>query len=274
LRREPCQTSRGRIALGDPASGFEALLMMEPTRMCHSSSAQADRRDRAQAADLRGRLRLHFPPRVWILGGIAPPGGSMSYLRSVPLDERTYPPFSAIKEQFGFIPNFYRAQTMRTDLIEAQIGLVAAILIKDGALSRRQKEYAFLVCSAANLSTYCVTAHCEIVRLLGLQGPEPEEIALDHEHADLPAADKALLDFVRKLTLRPSDFGRQDIDRLRAHGFNDEQILEAVLVMGLAKYANFVAFGLGTVPDFDASRIEETLKASRTETGAPALPAE
>jgi len=36
------------------------------------------------------------------------------------------------------------------------------------------------VCSAANLSTYCVTAHCEIVRILGIEGPEPEQIALDH----------------------------------------------------------------------------------------------
>jgi len=195
----------------------------------------------------------------------------MSYLRSVPHDERDYPPFSAIKAQFGFIPNFYRAQTMRTDLIEAEISLVEAILIKEGALTRRHKEYVFLVCSAANLSTYCVTAHCEIVRLLGLKGPEPEEIALDHDHADISEADKALLDFVRKLTLRPADFGLRDVEGLRAHGFSDEQILEAVVVMGLAKFANFVAFGLGTLPDFDASRINlPSGAAGREPSGLPA----
>jgi hypothetical protein len=31
--------------------------------------------------------------------------------------------------------------------------------------------------------------------------------------------------------------------------------MEAVLMVGLAKFANFVSFGLGTVPDFDPSRI-------------------
>ena len=78
----------------------------------------------------------------------------MSYLRAPPRDEEDFPTFALINTAFGFIPNFFRAQTMRTDLIDAEIGLIGAILVKEGALTRRQKEYIFLVCSAANLSTY------------------------------------------------------------------------------------------------------------------------
>ena len=76
-------------------------------------------------------------------------------------------------------------------------------MIKDGALAREQKEYIFLVCSAANLSTYCVTAHCEIIRMLKIEGPEPEQIALDHMATDLPIVDKALLNFSLKLNNHP-----------------------------------------------------------------------
>jgi uncharacterized peroxidase-related enzyme len=174
----------------------------------------------------------------------------MSYLRDVPVEESEFAPFVAVRKEFGFVPNFYRAQTVRRDLIEAEIGLVEAILVREGALTRQQKEYVFLVCSAANLSTYCVTAHCEIVRMLGIKGPEPEEVAIDHRGADIPPADKALLDFARSLTLRPTSIGPKDVDALRATGFNDQQILEAVVLVGLAKFANYIAFGLGTVPDF------------------------
>src|SRR5512134_709755 len=117
----------------------------------------------------------------------------MSYLRVGGFDENTFPSLMAMKKDFGFVPNFFRAQTFRPDLIEAEARLVDGILIDDGALSRQQKEYVFLVCSAANLSTYCVTAHCEIVRALGIQGPEPEQIAVDWAHTDLSVADKALL---------------------------------------------------------------------------------
>lgn len=180
----------------------------------------------------------------------------MSYIREDPLDQTSYPPFANMMNTFGFIPNFYRAQTIRPDLIEAQDQLVNAILIKEGALTRQQKEYIFLVCSAANLSTYCVTAHCEIIRMLGIHGPEPEQIAIDHAAANLPLVLKALLNFAAKLNTEPTKISQSDVDDLRTFGYGDEQILETVLMVGLAKFANFVSFGLGTVPDFDSYRVK------------------
>src|SRR5438309_1976193 len=179
----------------------------------------------------------------------------MSYLRNPPFDEKDFPAFAAMREQLGFLPNFYVAQTSRPDLIEAQVALMGTILLKDGGLSRRQKEYIFLVCSAANLSTYCVTAHCEMVRMLGIEGPEPEQIALDHTASNLPMKMKALLNFAAKLNRQPTKLSRRDIDALHTYEYNDEQILETVLMVGFAKFANFVAFGLGTVPDFDSSKV-------------------
>jgi uncharacterized peroxidase-related enzyme len=179
----------------------------------------------------------------------------MSYIREASLDETNYPLFADIKNQFGFIPNLYRAQTARTDLIEVQAQLVHSILIREGALTRKHKEYVFLVCSAANLSTYCVTAHCEIVRMLGIEGPEPEQIAIDYTAVNLPMTIRALLSFATKLNNEPTKISRADIDALRPYGYSDEQIHEAVLVVGLAKFANYLSFGLGTVPDFDNPRV-------------------
>ena len=179
----------------------------------------------------------------------------MSYVHEEPLSETNYPPFAELKNTFGFIPNFFHAQSMRTDLIESEISLVDAILVKEGALTRQQKEYIFLVCSARNLSTYCVTAHCEMVRILGIAGPEPEQVALDHTATQLPLVMKALLNFAAKLNSEPTKVTRADIDALRTFGYTDQQIMEAVVVVGLAKFSNYVAFGLGTLPDFDASKI-------------------
>lgn len=179
----------------------------------------------------------------------------MSYLPEVPPDAPTSAIFEKINAAFGFIPNFFRAQTMRPDFVEAEVGLMGAILLTEGALTRQQKEYLFLVCSAANLSTYCVTAHCEIVRMLRIDGPEPERVAIDYASTNLPVALKALLNFGVKLNSQAARVSRHDIDALRTFGFSDEQILETVVIVGFAKFANFVAFGLGTVPDFDSSKI-------------------
>jgi uncharacterized peroxidase-related enzyme len=192
-------------------------------------------------------------------------GGPMTYLRTEPYDEKDFPTFTAITEAFGFLPNFFRAQTARPDLIDAEVALTGNLLQKQGALERRQKEYIFLVCSAANLSTYCVTAHCEMVRMLKLEGPDPEQIAVDHVHAKIPVADKALLNFCAKLNSQGSKISPSDIEALRTYGFSEQQILEAVLLVGWAKFANTVAFGLGTVPDFNNRRIAEELGKARAE---------
>lgn len=180
----------------------------------------------------------------------------MSYLREAPLDETNFLPFAQFKNIYGFIPNLLRAQTLRPDIIEAQMVLGGAILRQPGALSRKEKEYIFLVCSAANLSTYCVTAHCEIVRAMKLEGPDAEEIALDFASTNLPMVTKALLRFASKLTTEPTKISASDVDALRTYGYTDEQILEAVLVVSWAKFANFNAFGLGTLPDFDTLKIK------------------
>ena len=179
----------------------------------------------------------------------------MSYLRENVFDEDDFPTLQLIKEDYGFIPNFFRCQTARPDILDAEVQLVDAILIKEGALTRTQKEHIFLVCSAANLSTYCVTAHCEIIRMLKLAGPEPEQIAIDHMSTDLPIVDKALLNFALRLNNHPQQVTQADIDDLRTYGFSDQHVLEAVMCVGLAKFANYIGFGLGTVPDFK-SRID------------------
>jgi uncharacterized peroxidase-related enzyme len=183
----------------------------------------------------------------------------MAYLNSPPYEEKDFPAFSAVRQEFGFLPNFYPVQVARPDLVDAEMKLMEAILFHESALSRKQIEYIFLTCSAANLSTYCVTAHCEIIRLLRIEGPEPEQIAVDYLHSKISMADKALLNFCSKLNLQSSKVDRSDVDALRKFGFNDQQILEAIVTVGFAQFANTVAFGLGTVPDFRNQKIETAL---------------
>ena len=44
----------------------------------------------------------------------------MSYIRGAAADENQFPTLLDIKSTFGFIPNFFRAQTIRPDLIDAE----------------------------------------------------------------------------------------------------------------------------------------------------------
>ena len=63
------------------------------------------------------------------------------------------------------------------------------------------------------------------------------------------------MNFAIKLNSQPTKLTHRDVDGLRTYGYTDEQILEAVLIVGLAKFGNYVAFGLGTLPDFEVSKL-------------------
>ncbi len=178
----------------------------------------------------------------------------MSYLRQVELNEGTFAPFAAFRQKFGFVPNLFRAQSLRPDFIEAEAQL-SDVVLGGGALSRVQKECIAVACSAAKLSTYCVTAHSEMLRAMGVSGPDVEQIAVDHHYADISEADKALLDFALKLTEKASRVQGEDIETLRRHGFTDEQILEAVVMTAYNAFVNTLSLGLGTVPDFAPKKV-------------------
>ncbi|HHN74244.1 MAG TPA: peroxidase [Acidobacteria bacterium] len=67
--------------------------------------------------------------------------------------------------------------------------------------------------------------------------------------AALDDAQRALLDYARKLTLTPASCCREDIDALRAAGADDTMIHAAVQVAAYFNYINRVADGLGVEPE-------------------------
>jgi RNA polymerase sigma-70 factor (ECF subfamily) len=138
----------------------------------------------------------------------------------------------------------------RPDLLQAQLEATGWILQPEDVLTRVQKECILLAVSAANLNSYCVAVHCNLLRGLGMPSEEGDQIAVDYHASDLGPLDKALLDFAIKLGTRASEFSREDVVHLRTLGFSDEQILETEAVTALNNFANTLQMGLGIEPDF------------------------
>src|SRR5271154_5324272 len=191
------------------------------------------------------------------------------YVPAPYLSLKAFAPFAIVQKSHGFIPNFFRAQTLRPDLLEAELEAVGRILLSEETLTRVQKESILLAVSAANLNSYCVAMHCNLLRGLGMPSEEGDQIAVDHRASTLSEPDRALLDFTVKLGTRSSEFSRDDVGKLQALGFTGEQILECVVVTALNNFANTLQMGLGVEPDFEPPRVFEQNKvhlsnASRT----------
>ncbi|MGH9538374.1 MAG: sigma-70 family RNA polymerase sigma factor [Terriglobales bacterium] len=178
------------------------------------------------------------------------------YLKSQPQPPPDFAPFSILLDQLGFVPNLFRAQMLRPDLVAAEVHFFEQIMLSEDLLSRVQKEKILLAVSASNLSTYGVALQRQILDGLGVALEESDEIASDLRSAAISAADKALLNEVRKLNCaRPENPDRFQAGALESHGFTKPQILEAIVVAAFANFLNTLQFGLGVLPDFPAARI-------------------
>ena len=72
-----------------------------------------------------------------------------------------------------------------------------------------------------------------------------EELSEDFRTADLDEKDRAMLEYVAKLTLEPWNMKEEDVENLRRKDFSDEAILDIAQVAGYFAFVNRLADGLG-----------------------------
>ena len=69
--------------------------------------------------------------------------------------------------------------------------------------------------------------------------------AHDYRNAVLEPPVRALCDFATQLTLVPASVSESDVERLRAHGWTDTGIHDAIQVIAYFNYINRVAEAVG-----------------------------
>jgi uncharacterized peroxidase-related enzyme len=196
------------------------------------------------------------------------------YMPAPYLSPITFERFAIVQKSHGYIPNFFRAQTLRPDLLKAELDAVGTILLSEEALTRVQKESILLAVSAANLNSYCVAVHCNMLRGLGLSAEEADQIAVDYHFSDLSKADMKLLDFAVKLGTRFRECSPEDAVTLTSFGFTQEQLLESAVVTALNNFANTLQMGLGIQPDFEPPSIFEKNKVNLSGAASTLMPRE
>jgi RNA polymerase sigma-70 factor (ECF subfamily) len=163
---------------------------------------------------------------------------------------------SLLRDQYGFVPGVFRCQALWPELLAAEIKALEFLVFGDEHLSRVQKESILLAVSVANLNTYGVALHSQVLAVLGMSPECIDAIIHASENPPLGKADQLLLSQVSHLlTLTRRDAVAFDQDTLAAVGYSQPQILEAIATASLGEFLNTLAFGLGVPPDFPPKRV-------------------
>jgi uncharacterized peroxidase-related enzyme len=147
----------------------------------------------------------------------------------------------------GFVMNFARAWAWRPDVFEGFAALRTQ-LAAHATLSKREQAVMVVAMASTLGDAYCSLAWG---KTLAQETSAETAAALVNGTTDpsLSARDCALAEWARKITQDPNSTTQGDVDRLRAAGFSDKEVLEATVFVAFRQAFSTVNDALGVVPD-------------------------
>jgi uncharacterized peroxidase-related enzyme len=187
----------------------------------------------------------------------------VTFIETTPEDEAegaTAHWYAADRKRLGYLPNYTKVFGERPAVYAAWKQLGGAI---GGAMDKRRYELATLAAAKVLRSSYCALAHGTV--LAELLGPEATRAVADGD-ADT-ALDPVDAEIVRYATLVARDAAAvtaKDVDRLRAVGLSDEDILDVTLAVAARCFFSTVLEALGVQPDPAYQALDPDLRAALT----------
>ena len=160
-------------------------------------------------------------------------------LEELPADLRAR--IDEVAAKSGFVPNVFLALARRPDEFRAFFAYYDALMLRDGGLSKAEKEMIVVATSAANQCPYCVVAHGALLRIFSKDPLLGDRVAANWRKAGLGPRQKAMLEASLKLARTPEAFGEGDVRMLEAHGFSSEDVWDIGAIVALFALSNRMA---------------------------------
>ncbi|HIG09947.1 MAG TPA: alkylhydroperoxidase [Alphaproteobacteria bacterium] len=159
------------------------------------------------------------------------------------------------KDKLGMVPNVILANASDPERLKTFVNFYNRLMLKEGYLSKLEREMIAVVVSSCNKCFYCLIAHGAAVRQLSKNPILGDELMINYRAAHLNEREKLMLDFSVKLTDSPSKVVKSDRDILRKANFSEEEILEIVEVASFFNMSNRIAIGTDMRPNSEYHNI-------------------
>ena len=146
-----------------------------------------------------------------------------------------------VQQKAGFVPNVFVTLAHRPDEFRAFFAYHDALMLKDGGLTKAEREMIVVATSGANDCLYCVVAHGAILRIYAKNPLVADQVAVNYRKADITPRQKAMLAFAMKVATNSVGSGDADFAALREHGFGDEDIWDVGAIAAFFALSNRMA---------------------------------
>ena len=146
-----------------------------------------------------------------------------------------------VQEKAGFVPNVFVTLAHRPDEFRAFFAYNDALMLKDGGLSKAEREMIVVATSGANDCLYCIVAHGAILRIYAKNPLVADQVAVNYRKADISSRQRAMLAFAMKVAVNSVAIDDADFTTLREHGFTDEDIWDIGAIAAFFALSNRMA---------------------------------
>ena len=126
------------------------------------------------------------------------------------------------------LTNWITSMGSRPDLLAANLNFAGAVF-GGGQLPPSVKQMILMTLAYRNDCKYCAVAHTHAIEAMGVPKEVIESCASDPELADVPAPQRAILNFALKAAKHPQDITDEDVESLREQNLGDGEIAEIVM---------------------------------------------
>lgn len=154
----------------------------------------------------------------------------------------------------GKLAAIHTIHSLSPAALRAHMDLYLTLMFGRSKLRREVREAIAVVVSRANGCAYCDEHHAQALLAYWKDEARLEALRRDPREADLDARTVAILDHAASLTRDPAAAGPDDVERLRAHGVSDEEILDLTLITAYFNFVNRIVMGLGVEVQGDEAK--------------------
>lgn len=155
----------------------------------------------------------------------------------------------AVQEKAGFVPNVFLTLAHRPDECRAFFDYHDALMLREGGLSKAEREMIVVSTSGVNNCQYCVVAHGAILRIYARDPLVADQVAINFRKADISERQKAMLIFANKVACDSAALEDADYDNLREHDFDEEDIWDIGAIAAFFALSNRMANLIGMRPN-------------------------
>lgn len=134
------------------------------------------------------------------------------------------------------------------DIYEPWSRMSEALMNGPSPLSQGERELILAYASAVSGCTFVQIAHSEVAYAWGIHQGLVEQMLENPESAPAESRVKALLAFVRKLAVSPTDVQQQDVDAVLQAGWSEHALHDAVAITGRAVFMHRLVAAYGFIP--------------------------